>query len=185
MTQPLSMDDLDARMLKALSNGFHHADEMFSRLLERKVLHNGYYFDLQALSGLNKGKSNLMMNKKNSLLITTNIFGMANGKSYLLLSELEMNNIVNIKGLEDASSEMKISFVKELANILSASVITVISNEFNIKVFGDIPILHTSPIKIEDVIREDFNDAQSVFILGTHLKSETVPKLKMVFIWAR
>jgi hypothetical protein len=56
----------------------------------------------------------------------------------------------------------KEEFAKELDNILSASVITRLSNDLRVKVYGDIPILvGQTTATIEDIIREDFADHTS------------------------
>ncbi len=178
------MNDLDARLQKTLTHGFQHADALISRMLGRAVSHHGYHFGLHSVAEISTEKINLLVNEESMLLITTNIFGVANGKSYLLLSEEEMDMIIQLKELEEASQDMKISFIKEIANILSAAVITVLSNEFGIKAFGDIPVLHASDsVKIEDMIRSDFNAAQWVYIVCAHLQTEIDPNLNLAFIW--
>jgi chemotaxis protein CheY-P-specific phosphatase CheC len=185
MTPPIRIDDFDERLKQVLSDGFRNADAMFASIVNRMVSHERYYFGLHSMAEMDSEKLELSINEEHTHLITTRIFGDTNGKSYLLLSEDEKNEIIRLTGLEKASTEMKIGFLKELANILSAAVITVISNEYKMKVYGDVPQLHPiGPIEMDDMIRQDFCNVHHLYIVSAFLKAELQPGFKLIFVWA-
>lgn len=69
-------------------------------------------------------------------ILTTNIKGEIDGKSYLLLDEEEVDALVEHC---KAPTNMKEAFLLELDNMLAAAVITVFSNYCQLKIYGDVP----------------------------------------------
>lgn len=78
-------------------------------------------------------------------VLTTEIIGELHGKSYLIFDEHETAEIyascLPPSVLEEGGDRIKEAVLKELDNILSAAVITELSNKFNLKIFGDVPYL--------------------------------------------
>lgn len=121
-----------------------------------------------------------------SLLLTTEIFGDITGKSYLFLSDKEMDLLtVGIPVGKDASINLKEEFLKELDNILSASVITKLSNELKVKMYGNIPLLQGKTLaKIEDTIEDDFSEqTEAIYINAISFFIEGHPEMKPGFVW--
>ncbi len=129
-------------------------------------------------------------------LLTTEMIGELNGKSYLIFTREECDSLlracfpkkekVNYAVLEEA-------FLKELDNILSASVITEFSDFLQVEVYGDVPAFYRQEAgEIESLIRQDFarkNDdiflmanAKFLFKDSVHLRPQFFWKLTEGFI---
>lgn len=114
-------------------------------------------------------------------IITTEVFGDITGKSYLLLSAREMDFItagISLAGMKEA-------YIKELDNILSASVITQLSNHFQLRLYGDIPtIVEQKPAMLEDLIRADFhNKSEEAYLASAAFKFDGQPEITPFFVW--
>jgi chemotaxis protein CheY-P-specific phosphatase CheC len=120
------------------------------------------------------------------LLLTTEIFGDITGKSYLFFSDKEVDLLtVGIPVGKDASINLKEEFLKEVDNILSASVITKLSNELKAKMYGDIPLLQGKTLaKIEHTIEDDFSEqTEKIYINAISFSVTGHPEIKPVFVW--
>ncbi|NOS93481.1 MAG: hypothetical protein HOP30_16290 [Cyclobacteriaceae bacterium] len=120
------------------------------------------------------------------LLLTTEIFGDITGKSYLFLSDKEVELLTaGIPVSKDSSINLKEEFLKEVDNILSASVITKLSNELKAKMYGDIPLLQGKTLaKIEDTIEDDFSEqTETIYINVISFSVTGHPEIKPVFVW--
>lgn len=107
-------------------------------------------------------------------LLTTDIIGELNGKSYLIFNQDECNTLYEacFPNKDDKNREMlEEAFLKELDNILSASMITEFSNFLQASIYGDVPgFCRDSAEKINHLIQVDFEqksqDAESIFLIA-------------------
>lgn len=121
------------------------------------------------------------------LLLTTEIFGDISGKSYLLLSVDELEWLTGkIPSHASQHETMTEEYIKEIDNILSASVITWLSNHLERKVYGHLPIIKGIVTRrMEDIIAEDFkNNTQDIYVNSVSFSVENQPNVHPTFVWA-
>lgn len=126
------------------------------------------------------------------VVLTTDMIGELKGKSYLVLSEEESHKVVaacSPMKLAPGTHELSEALLLEVDNILSASVITEISNRLNLKIYGDIPHLRKSstPEALE-LLKKDFlqyqNSQQELLLVSsTHFHFKNEVHLRPQFIW--
>ncbi|GAA5026256.1 hypothetical protein GCM10011506_11560 [Marivirga lumbricoides] len=119
--------------------GFEKSSKSFSNLSGEKVGIKKFELSL--------GKANDLMEKifknKNLYVLITDVIGEAKGKSYLVLNHNDAEEITGMlirkmKNIEN-NDFYKEAILKEVDNVLAASVITELSNELDLKIFGDVP----------------------------------------------
>lgn len=171
---------------QAFEHGYSNATSSFSRLLKQKVGYSNLYGSTLRMNG----KASLQIGDLNRegphALLTTEIFGDVTGKSYLLLTPTEVDFIASrVSVPQDMWTELKVEFIKEVDNILSAAVITRLSDRLNLCLYGDIPILteHREGT-IEDVIFKDFAGlSEEIHVSASCFSFESQADIRPVFIW--
>jgi chemotaxis protein CheY-P-specific phosphatase CheC len=120
-------------------------------------------------------------------IVTTDMIGQIKGTSYLIISEYEAAKIFSScttgSGFED-KEEFVTEVLKEIDNILCASVIAELSNHLNLSAYGDVPFL--KKISADEIPFYNFgmdseNEIFFVSINNFHFPSDL--DLKPVFIW--
>lgn len=120
------------------------------------------------------------------LMLTTEVFGDLSGKSYLLLSVDELEWITSkIPSHAAQRDNMTEEFIKEVNNILSAAVITWLSNHLGCRVYGHVPVLAGRLNRsMEDVIHDDFRgSSEHVFVNSVSFFVENHPEVHPTFVW--
>ncbi|SKC54327.1 hypothetical protein [Ohtaekwangia koreensis] len=170
----------------AFENGFENAAASFSKFISTEtsytMLHQGLHaVEDDSIHGLNiNGKSGT------NFLLTTDIVGDVYGKSYLLLDASEFDALSSgVYAKEETMMDIKEEFIKELDNILSASVITKLSNELNLNIYGNIPILvKPQSCCLMNIIYDDFSeDSEGIYVNAIHFSFEKYPMLTPYFVW--
>lgn len=124
-------------------------------------------------------------------LVTTEVMGEFQGKSFLLLDEEDCNAISQFCLSPTYSDEerevMNQAIIQEIDNIISASVITEFSNQLQVTIYGDVPHLYSgSADAIKARVREDFSefgDDGFFFFTNTYFSSENNIRLQPQFLW--
>jgi hypothetical protein len=121
---------------QAFRKGYEHAQKSFSLLTGQKILpgtmHIGFNYGVNILS------EPKIMN--NLTILQTEIFGESEGECYLILTPKEREYLCENnqqKAIYNGVGDL--AFLLELDNIISAAVVTEISNVFDISVYGDVP----------------------------------------------
>lgn len=120
------------------------------------------------------------------LLLTTEIFGDISGKSYLFLSENATEILTSsVPSHRDSPIDLKEEFIKELVNILSAAVITKLSNGLTKKMCGDVPVLIEKVNgHLNDIINDDFSEAtDEVYINSIYFSFDDHNGIHPLFVW--
>lgn len=176
--------NMEEKLYKSFDAGYANAASALARMTKQQIgfneTHTGFHHVAEAQVDdpilLNQGR----------LLLTTEIFGDITGKSYLFLSDKEVELLTaGIPVGKDPSINLREEFLKEVDNILSASVITKISNELKVKMYGDIPLLQgKTSAKIEDLIQDDFSEqTETIYINAISFSIVGHPEMKPAFIW--
>jgi len=124
-------------------------------------------------------------------LITTEIIGDAQGKSFLLLTESECQAMFATCLPEGGSPEerqlMEEAILKELDNIISAAVITEFSNVLDVSIYGDVPNLtEGSAEEVQLSILSEFTDLADddiCLFANTRFSFEQNTTLQPRFFW--
>jgi chemotaxis protein CheY-P-specific phosphatase CheC len=170
----------------AFESGYSNAAKSLSQLTRVKINFNNFHFGFHRLESENLNENPLFSRVGANVLITTEIFGDLTGKSYLLLSDKEFEILTGgIPDSKDPKVNLKEEFIKEMDNILSASVITKLSNELKRKMYGDVPTLVGRVSgKIVDIIYDDFSEqTEEVYINSISFSFDGHPVFSPFFIW--
>ena len=174
------------QLKSAFESGYQNACTALSLMTSDKVGFKNFHVGFHRLDSEFFSPSGTFGDEKRNILLTTEIFGDITGKSYLFLSEHEFSVLTaTIPNNPGSKINLKDEFIKELDNIVSASVITKLANSLNTKMYGDIPILIDGvSCKIEDLIFDDFSEnAGEVYINSIHFALESNPTIRPFFIW--
>lgn len=180
-------DDTMREVLKiAFEYGHMNAISSLSRMTRNKIRYDNFLMDFHVLDSAYPAQVSCFNRQGPNLLLTTEVFGDVTGKSYLFISDTEFNLLTSgVPESKGAKMDLKEEFVKELDNILSASVITCLSNELKRKMYGDVPVLVGKVHgKIEDIIYDDFGEqASEIYLNSGHFSFHDHPNLRPLFIW--
>ncbi len=165
----------------AFESGYSNASTSLSKLTKDKIQFNNFHCNFHRLDSDFFSKQVSLSRNGGNHLITTEIFGDITGKSYLFLSDKEFEVLTS--GV--VHSDLKEEFIKEMDNILSASVITHLSNNLKLKMYGDIPLFVGKVMgKVEDIIFDDFNEqVEEVYINAIFFSFEDQPVVTPFFVW--
>jgi chemotaxis protein CheY-P-specific phosphatase CheC len=119
-------------------------------------------------------------------VLLTQIIGELSGKSYLILNASECNALYDILKINEAPVELKEGLLLEIDNVISASVISELSNALGLEIYGDVPLLKR--INSEDMqgyIEDEAGicNASSVLFATTNLCFDDEVDVNPKFIW--
>ena len=138
--------------IEALINkGYQNAASSFSSLIAQNVTIS--YNDIK-VANESSTINDLVEAKKETIIVKTNIIGDLVGESFLLLSPDEEETIckLSLNAFGGGAGVDNDLILKEIDNIISAAVITELSNALDLKIYGDVPHLYHLGNK------EGFND---------------------------
>ena len=138
-----------------MNTGYAHAAQAFSALINRKVSCQTVHLDISTTDSL-------APDTRDTTLLLTDILGEANGRSYLILSEPERLAIqaACLPPMSDIKQRTHLgeALLKEIDNILSAAVITKLSEALGLHIYGGVPRLLTLPPEsLRKNLQEDFS----------------------------
>lgn len=165
-----------------INRGYIHAANSFSTMIGQKVSIETTEIELCITYDYLKDNSDHI---KNLTVLQTDIIGQLQGSSYLIFNEDEKVAVSNMSAaaygsnakLEDAI------ILLEIDNILSAAVITELSNSLKLKIYGDVPkIFSLDDIKdlhttIDDGSNDFYIQAHANFVFENH------PTISPIFVW--
>lgn len=175
---------VEGALQSAYKSGFLNAASSLSMMTKHNIDYNGLMMGHHKLDvDCFTEKISFKLNGS-SVLVTTEVCGDVPGKSYLFLSEKEFELLT---GSIPAGQgiDLKEEFIKELDNILSASVITKLANELKYKMFGDVPVFVGKVNgKIEDIIYDDFSEqTEDIYISSAQFSFANHPTMRPFFVW--
>jgi chemotaxis protein CheY-P-specific phosphatase CheC len=180
--------DSNKILKSAFESGYSNAARSFSQMMKDKIYFNNFHISSYKLDAIDL-QDQVYIKRQNEpkILLTTEIFGEITGRSYFLLTEREFDLLTsNIPQSMDPTLNFKQEFIKEVDNILTASVITELANELNQKMYGDVPVLiERANGRIEDIIFDDFSEQDDeIYINSSFFSSSNCPSISPLFIWA-
>lgn len=140
------LSDYELDITKELFNiGLANSADAFSKLTKEKVLING--FDLAVMDTISMDQVLQEYTAEPLCVLTTAVRGNLQGISYLLFDQRDLERIGEVFMPKVAYqpgaplSEFQEALLLELDNILSAAVVTQLSNFLNVFTYGDVPAL--------------------------------------------
>ena len=183
----------EQRLVQRLMNtGYAHAAQAFSALIHQKVSSEMISFGISTIGILDP---TAYPNGSTTLLLT-DILGEVGGRSYLILSEQECWAIqaACLPTMDDSHqrTDLDKALLEEIDNILSAAVITKLSEALGVHIYGGVPQLFALPPEsVKKKIREDFSadkgghlmvSGRFIFDLHPHLQPQFLWKLSANFL---
>lgn len=170
----------------AFEAGYLNAALSLSRLTGGGISFNNFRFGGQKLADTNFSAYVRDNRQGTDLMLTTEVFGDLSGKSYLLLSVDELEWLTTkIPNHANQHENMTEEFIKEVNNILSASVITWLANHLECKVYGNVPEIGGKVTRrMEDIIYDDFRGfADEVYVNSVSFSIDNHPEVHPAFVW--
>jgi len=130
--------EVDEVLYKLIEKGYQSACYSFSMILGKNVSLD--IDNLVVCFGQSKLKLPEARSTRGQYIMTTNVVGELAGRSFLVLNEEEAQEVfLSTMPLSKLDDGIKKELLREIDNILSAAVITQLSNYLGIKIYGDVP----------------------------------------------
>lgn len=164
---------------------YANAVAAFSQILRTDVTHSTYFTGLHALPAAGLAPFLPVPEASCDYVVSTELLGELNGMSYLILSQADVENLSKMAELRDDT--LRDEFLKELDNILSAAVITVLSNELKTTSYGDVPFLFRDlhqAVNLHQAVKEDLPGHSGLFFISAAVfEARTPALLRATFLW--
>ena len=173
----------EAFLIHVMNSGFERAAGSFSRMINRNVRITS---SQSVLVRHDNDMSYISEEEGDLYVLTTQIIGDVSGKSFLIFNQDESNEIFQTLNPKIHYQELNEAFLMEIDNIISASVISDLSNALDIEVYGDVPNLHKIHSRdlqpyMELEVKSD--DPSTMIFANTTFVFETHERIHPQFIW--
>jgi len=165
--------------------GYEKASQSFSNLSGEDVSVKNF----EIFFGESDDLLKKIVKTKNPTILITDIIGEAKGKSYLVFSERDSKAIPELlinrmKSLQH-NPDFEEIILKEVDNMVSAAVITELSNQLDLKIYGDVPKIILPEDATRTWLNDEIEDNHQMFaILSTaNFSFESCGKINPYFIW--
>lgn len=171
-------------IVQVMNTGFERAAKSFSKIIGVEVKN----LSIEALNQDVEKVFPFSINEGAALhVLTTRIIGELAGKSYLIFNEQDREELFKVTKSQLVLTEvLKDALLLEVDNILSASVISELSNALKVEIYGDVPALNKIHGKeFQSLIKKD-SEAQEgfEFVFATAmLQFQEHREIKPKFIW--
>lgn len=170
-------------LIHAMNSGFERAAASFSKLINKTVrITNSHYIiahDGTDLSCISEEAGDLY-------ILVTQIIGDIPGKSFLVFNQEESKEIFATLNMSSKNHELNEAFLLEIDNIISASVISNLSNALNIEIYGDVPkLLKVHSSEFQKVMLEEakHEEPSAIIFANTTFSFQTHERIHPQFIW--
>lgn len=168
-------------VIHIMNTGFTRAANSFSNMVGRPVRITN---SASLLIRHDRDFTCFSEEKGDLVVLTTQIIGSISGKSFLIFSEEESREI--FKTLKSTNEQLQEAFLKEIDNIISASVIAELSNALKIEVYGDVPQLaRLHSRELQDFMNAEIkkDEPSSMIVSNTTFHFEKGDRVHPQFIW--
>ena len=177
------MQNRESYLIHVMNDGFAKAATSFSRLVNRQVR----IINSQSVVIRHDDDFSCISEEQGDLFVLiTQIIGDVTGKSFLIFNEEESEEIFRMMGTSVSNAALHEAFLMEIDNIISASVISEISNKLELDIYGDVPQL--SKIHARDL--QEFltgktitDEPSSMILTNTTFLLDSKEKVHPQFIW--
>ena len=168
-----------AKVNEVLNDALSHSASIFSKFLSKKVAFS--------ISGINESIEPLFhQTDMNLKVVISDLKGDLKGRSYLVFNNQDCKSLVEtcLPGDLSQNAEMQEAIIMELDNILTAAVVTNLSNTLKINSYAYVPALsETTPKKLIGLIENDHKNDCFLITVKTSFTVDNVD-LSPLFIWA-
>lgn len=168
-------------VIHLMNTGFTRAARSFSDMVGRPVRITN---SASLLIRHDREFSCFSEEKGDLVILTTQIIGSISGKSFLIFSEEESQEI--FKSLKSTNQGLQEAFLMEIDNIISASVIAELSNALSIEVYGDVPHLtRLHSRELQDFMNAEIkkDEPSSMIVSNATFHFEKGDRVHPQFIW--
>ena len=178
----MNTQDREKFLVHIMNSGFERAASSFSKLINRpmKILTN------QSVIVRQENKLSFVSEEKGELyILITHIIGDVSGKSFLIFNQEESQEIFNALNTKVQNQQLNEAFLLEIDNIISASVISDLSNALDIEVYGDVPhLIKINSDQLHDLMESEIEEDHSTMIFSnTTFHFENRERVHPQFIW--
>lgn len=181
------MDDHAIReqyVVHVMNKGFERAADSFARLLGKEV----QVTSTKSFLIRHQDEFSFMSEEVGNLyVLITEVVGDLYGKSYLVFNEAESDDMYRLMSKNAPHNEtMKDAILKEIDNIISASVVSELSNALKVNIYGDVPVLiRMEAAALQDFISEDTDAVHpsSIILTNTTFVFDHHQEIHPQFIW--
>ena len=161
-------------ILGILQNGFERAAFSFSGIILNRVTVSGTVIQGNDFS--------ITEDQGELFVLTTQLMGDLAGKSYLILN---FNASQEIKAsMGHLTRELHEAALLEIDNIVSASVISDLSNALGIELYGDVPHLTKIPSsQLRQFLQSEGRDSEQMIFAKATFHINSTEKICSQFIW--
>lgn len=174
----------DKTLLALLIRGYERAAKSFTTMISQPVSIDSKNI---TLSTNIKAFEKFIAGRANTVIVQTKIIGQLSGVSYLMFTEQEIATICTLSrnafgGGSEVPDELILS---EIDNILSAAVITELSNVLKLKIYGDVPqIIHLNGSAKEFMLSAEANYNGNIFIVSNaNFRFDVHHRISPYFMW--
>ena len=169
-----------------MNTGLVHAAHSFSQMVNREVTVEASNLVIARVATADA----IIYQPGDTTLLVTDIVGEVGGRSYLLFSEpagatLQRAFLPTVSDTHQCSV-MGEAFLKEIDNIVSAAMITKLSEALDLRIFGGVPhLLRLSTDEMKQKLHEDFSqepDEDFLLVNARFLFNDSSP-LQLPFFW--
>ena len=174
--------DRDNFIIRIMNSGFDKAAISFSKFVNREVK----IVNSQSLLVRHDNFSYVSDEQGELYVLITQIIGEISGKSFLIFSQEESQEIFRTLNTSVSNDALKEAFLMEIDNIISASVIAEISNTLDIEIYGDVPqLLKLNAKDLQKFLAAEMQSegTASIIFSNTTFQFGQKDKIHPQFIW--
>jgi chemotaxis protein CheY-P-specific phosphatase CheC len=168
-------------MMKVMNQGFQRAADAFGRLIGEQV---SLTESSLVVIPMETALAEVSEEGGKIIVLTTQVIGAISGMSFLIFNEKELEAV--FKNIKWNTDELRDAFLLEIDNIISASVISDISNALSIEVYGDVPNLErVQSIDLRPFMKAQvaFDDTDQLIFTKTTFHFRNAEDVHPQFIW--
>jgi chemotaxis protein CheY-P-specific phosphatase CheC len=173
--------------LKVLMEGYKNAAQAFSSFTGQQIKLDEYQY-APILSGSDLLPFWKYASNDSFVLLTTHLKGDLEGVSYLIFSQTEIYQFFKTLALGGMTvpHDLESAMLLETDNILAASVVSAISNAYNIKLFGDVPTYERiTAVDLMELVSKHCNEykGETAIIMNQGFSINGQKPVQPKFIW--
>lgn len=177
------------RFNDAFEFGYYKTTKILMDVTGEEIYYNNFHYGLHEIDSQKTKKLNVLNGNSSNILVTNTISAVEGGylgKSNLILTNRDVNTLSTIAGNNIIHADDSFDFIVELNNILTAPIIEIIKEEFNLSIsYSDTSVVEYFDGDMSKVINKEFQKyADSVYTNAIFFSFKKYPDLRPCFIWA-
>lgn len=181
----MDLSSSERLFVQVMNNGFLRAASSFSKLVNKNVR----IVNTQSMLVRNDDDLTLVTREEDGSdlnILVTQIIGEISGKSFLIFTHDETQEILKAMNTLTMNEKLKEAFLLEIDNIISASVIAQLANQLNLKVYGGVPHLVKVPSAgLTEFMRGEVSDDElsRLIFCNTTFQFDGGESIHPQFVW--